>query len=182
MIITKEMVQSPRNWTREKIIAAGEEWPQKKGWLKRLIGKELPDHVANKKTVTNETKKERKTRKQSEKNKRTKEFKDNFYGNLVNVVTVPVKKHVKTCNLEYVKTDEFLQSYEWRKLRLVVLNLHGRKCQCCGASPITGAVMNVDHIKPRKHFPHLALDINNLQVLCHECNHGKGNWDQTDFR
>lgn len=42
--------------------------------------------------------------------------------------------------------------------------------------------MNVDHIKPRKLFPELALDPDNLQVLCHECNHGKGNWDMTDFR
>lgn len=81
-----------------------------------------------------------------------------------------------------VASNEFLQSYEWRKIRLVALKLHGMKCQCCGSSPKTGAVMNVDHIKPRKTHPELALDINNLQVLCHECNHGKGNWDMTDFR
>lgn len=85
-------------------------------------------------------------------------------------------------DLEFVKTADFLQSYEWRKIRLVALKLHGRRCLCCGATPETGAVMNVDHIKPRKTHPSLALDINNLQVLCHECNHGKGNWDTTDFR
>ena len=42
--------------------------------------------------------------------------------------------------------------------------------------------MNVDHIKPRKKYPELALDKSNLQVLCEECNHGKGNWDETDWR
>lgn len=42
--------------------------------------------------------------------------------------------------------------------------------------------MNVDHIKPRRLFPWLALELKNLQVLCHDCNHGKGNWDQTDWR
>ena len=42
--------------------------------------------------------------------------------------------------------------------------------------------MNVDHIKPRKLFPNLALDSSNLQVLCEVCNHGKGNWDMTDWR
>jgi len=81
-----------------------------------------------------------------------------------------------------VKSDSFLQSYEWRRIRMVALKKHGATCQCCGASPKTGAVMNVDHIKPRKLFPDLALDVNNLQVLCHECNHGKGNWDKTDWR
>jgi hypothetical protein len=77
---------------------------------------------------------------------------------------------------------DFLETYEWRRARLAALKLHGAKCQCCGATPADGAKMNVDHIKPRKIFPHLALDPTNLQVLCHECNHGKGNWDMTDWR
>lgn len=81
-----------------------------------------------------------------------------------------------------VASDAFLQSFEWRALRMQALKLYGRRCVCCGASPETGAVMNVDHIKPRKRYPSLALDIKNLQVLCHECNHGKGNWDMTDWR
>jgi len=79
-------------------------------------------------------------------------------------------------------STDFLQTYEWRKLRMEALKKYGPVCQCCGASRETGAVMNVDHIKPRKLFPQLALDINNLQILCHECNHGKGNWDMTDWR
>ena len=81
-----------------------------------------------------------------------------------------------------VSTPAFLKSYEWRKLRMEALIKYGRKCVCCGATPETGAVMNVDHIKPRKTHPELALDINNLQILCDECNHGKGNWDSTDWK
>jgi 5-methylcytosine-specific restriction endonuclease McrA len=81
-----------------------------------------------------------------------------------------------------VRSDAFLSSFEWRKLRMQALKMYGPKCMCCGATPATGSVMNVDHIKPRKLFPKLALEINNLQILCHECNHGKGNWDQTDWR
>jgi 5-methylcytosine-specific restriction endonuclease McrA len=81
-----------------------------------------------------------------------------------------------------VTSDAFLSTYEWRKLRMEALIKYGRKCMCCGATPETGAVMNVDHIKPRKLFPSLALDINNLQILCHPCNHGKGNWDMSDWR
>lgn len=91
-------------------------------------------------------------------------------------------KQVRTRNLPDPMSPAFLESFEWRQLRMVVLRKYGARCQCCGASPATGAVMNVDHIKPRKLFPHLALDEDNLQVLCHECNHGKGNWDQTDWR
>lgn len=76
----------------------------------------------------------------------------------------------------------FLESYEWRKLRMQALLKYGPKCMCCGATPKTGAVMNVDHIKPRNTHPELALTLDNLQILCSECNHGKGNWDQTDWR
>jgi hypothetical protein len=82
----------------------------------------------------------------------------------------------------FIASDSFLSSYEWRKIRMEALKKYGSKCQCCGASPSTGAVMNVDHIKPRKLFPLLGLCLDNLQVLCHECNHGKGNWDMTDWR
>jgi hypothetical protein len=81
-----------------------------------------------------------------------------------------------------VNGPEFLSSYQWRTLRMKVLTHYGPKCMCCGATPQTGAVMNIDHIKPRRTHPHLALDFENLQVLCHECNHGKSNWDTTDWR
>ena len=78
--------------------------------------------------------------------------------------------------------DGFLASKAWKRLRLDALNKHGRKCQCCGASPKTGAVLNVDHVLPRRLFPELALQLSNLQVLCGDCNEGKGNWDMTDVR
>jgi len=81
-----------------------------------------------------------------------------------------------------VASDAFLSTYEWRRVRMQALKKYGARCQCCGATPASGAVMNVDHIKPRKIFPELALSLENLQVLCHECNHGKGNWDMTDWR
>jgi 5-methylcytosine-specific restriction endonuclease McrA len=79
-------------------------------------------------------------------------------------------------------SDAFLASYEWRRVRMTALKRHGARCQCCGAIPTNGITINVDHIKPRKLYPHLALDPNNLQILCNVCNHGKGNWDMTDWR
>jgi hypothetical protein len=89
---------------------------------------------------------------------------------------------VKKPEAHFAVRDSFLSSYEWRRVRMEALKKYGARCQCCGATPATGAVMNVDHIKPRKLFPQLALDVNNLQVLCNACNHGKGNWDMTDWR
>lgn len=86
------------------------------------------------------------------------------------------------------KKDEFYKSWEWRTLRMRVLKEHGRSCQCCGAAPGMLAASGepvricVDHIKPLSKFWHLRLDHRNLQVLCDECNQGKGNWDETDFR
>jgi len=73
----------------------------------------------------------------------------------------------------------FYQSYEWRRLRYQTLLQQGRKCACCQTSE---GEMHVDHIKPLRLFWHLRLDPKNVQVLCRECNHGKGNWDQTDWR
>jgi len=81
----------------------------------------------------------------------------------------------------YVNSADFLKSFEWRQLRLQAFKKYGRVCLCCGATPGNGVVLNVDHVKSRRRFPHLALDIENLQVLCGDCNHGKAN-QTVDFR
>lgn len=78
-----------------------------------------------------------------------------------------------------VTSNAFLRTWEWKTLRYEVLLEQGAKCRCCGADKSTGAIMNVDHIKPRRTHPELALDKSNLQVLCGDCNMGKGNWDTT---
>lgn len=82
----------------------------------------------------------------------------------------------------FEQSSAFTKSREWKAVRYQALKLHGAKCQCCGASPQDGASLNVDHIYPRSTHPELALDINNLQVLCADCNAGKSNVDTTDFR
>jgi len=75
----------------------------------------------------------------------------------------------------------FYSSYQWRELRDKALQLYGRKCMSCGAD-YRDTKICVDHIKPRVKYPELELDINNLQILCDACNHGKGHWDETDHR
>lgn len=76
----------------------------------------------------------------------------------------------------------FYVSDEWRRVRYEALRLHGAVCQCCGTKAAKGNPLHVDHIKPRSKHPELALDINNLQVLCADCNLGKSARDQTDWR
>jgi 5-methylcytosine-specific restriction endonuclease McrA len=83
---------------------------------------------------------------------------------------------------------KFYKSWEWRRLRMEVLKLQGRTCNCCGATPkdtdMAGKPVKivVDHIKPISKFWGMRLQRGNLQVLCDECNQGKGNWDNSDFR
>jgi len=76
----------------------------------------------------------------------------------------------------------FYNSWQWKRLRYAFLKDKERKCQCCGASPETGAKIVVDHIKPIRHFWSLRLDPKNLQIACDDCNRGKGSHDTSDFR
>ena len=78
----------------------------------------------------------------------------------------------------YGQHDSFYESGEWRRVRFEALLKSKRCCTLCGARDR----LHVDHIKPKSKYPELSLDINNLQVLCADCNLGKGNRDETDFR
>lgn len=83
---------------------------------------------------------------------------------------------------DYRRDDKFTRSTAWRQLRYLALKNCDGRCQCCGARACDGARLHVDHIVPRYKAPHLALSLDNLQVLCDDCNIGKGAWDSTDWR
>lgn len=68
---------------------------------------------------------------------------------------------------------DFYETRAWRELRLQILQRDGWVCRYCGGrAPIVP--LHVDHIKPRSRFPELELEAMNLQVLCEDCNIGKG--------
>jgi 5-methylcytosine-specific restriction endonuclease McrA len=92
------------------------------------------------------------------------------------------EKKFSDAKMRYFKSKRFLESDEWLKLRFLAIQKYGRRCMCCGAKPEDGAVIQVDHIKPRSIYPELAANINNLQVLCRECNIGKKHHYDNDFR
>jgi len=78
--------------------------------------------------------------------------------------------------------DPFLYSDAWRQLRKEAITRYGLVCCKCGRENSRKFPINIDHIKPRKFFPELALNIDNLQPLCGPCNKAKGNKSQTDYR
>lgn len=83
---------------------------------------------------------------------------------------------------DYVKDADFYNGNAWRTLRYAALKNSDGRCNCCGASAGDGAVLHCDHVIPRYKAPHLALEIDNIQILCGDCNIGKGAWDDTDWR
>lgn len=88
----------------------------------------------------------------------------------------------KRLHQEREREATFYDSRPWLELRYRVLAARGGCCQCCGNRGLWNDPLQVDHIKPRSKFPELELDFENLQVLCRDCNVGKGAWDQTDWR
>jgi hypothetical protein len=77
--------------------------------------------------------------------------------------------------------DVMLGSPAWKELRAKVLAKYGAKCMRCGCQSTKPGRIVVDHVKPRRYYPELAMDENNLQVLCNRCNRDKGN-NLTDYR
>lgn len=207
--VTREWIDkytTPRGgYVYAQVKALGAGWPLVSGWKNRAVGTQISDDQrrvfeagadgkSQAKDAAREllglhvkmTKAERRAKRELAKsakhasNKRTEPIKTAIrQANAAAQKIKPVRVVVAGVS---VTSKEFLQTYEWRTARMVALKKYGPVCQCCGASPATGAVMNVDHIKPRKLFPHLALDVDNLQILCGPCNMGKGNWDTTDWR
>lgn len=170
MKITEDWIRTNKSerdgWNFSQIALLGESWPPRKGWIQRAVGRDISDEDA---ALFVEYAKNRPTGKQRRLNKLVTRQQQRL-----------IRRDIR--REKFTASDSFLESYEWRRVRMVVLKRDGARCACCGATPADGVRMNVDHIKPRKNFPELALDPRNLQVLCEVCNHGKGNWDQTDWR
>jgi 5-methylcytosine-specific restriction endonuclease McrA len=80
------------------------------------------------------------------------------------------------------QTEKFYKSLAWRELRYEALRNTGGCCCCCGARASDGIQLHVDHIKPRSKYPELQLDLENLQILCDDCNIGKSNYYDDNWR
>ncbi|MCP4984526.1 MAG: HNH endonuclease [Colwellia sp.] len=98
-----------------------------------------------------------------------------FSRHLNRLANVPARKQHK-----HIK--DFYNSHQWKELRYTALRMSEGKCNLCGATTHDGVSLHVDHIKPRSLSPELQLDLDNLQVMCSDCNIGKKNYDDYDFR
>ncbi len=75
------------------------------------------------------------------------------------------------------ETRQFYSSPEWNLIRKQVIREKGWICSKCGESIKNSYDVTVDHIRPRSKYPELALDKQNLCVLCRSCNASKGDRD-----
>ena len=82
------------------------------------------------------------------------------------------------------KVDPFYLTKAWESVRKQALTRDGYRCAHCQVLCL-GKKRNkpsphVDHIKPRKQHPELALDIANLRTLCHSCHSKVSAYDKQD--
>lgn len=87
----------------------------------------------------------------------------------------------RTATANRLDREAFYRSPQWRAVRFDVLKDAGGRCVLCGSGG-SGVILHVDHIKPRSLRPDLSLEPKNLQCLCEDCNLGKSNRDDTDWR
>jgi len=90
-----------------------------------------------------------------------------------------IRKEMGQERIDFIQSDEFLRSFKWHEARFRILKKFKAECMLCRDRT---SRLHVDHILPRRTHPELALDLNNLQVLCESCNHGKGFKFTEDFR
>ena len=176
--------------TRRESDLIGLKWPLKKGWVEKFADVKITEQklqqlmaIADSRNSQNiQDRLERKERNRLNKLVKagaiTRADADSEIKIFAQKSPVVIDKKPKT----RVSNDSFYLSREWREVRYKALVKHGAACQCCGATRTDGVRLHVDHIKPRSKWPSLQLDINNLQVLCEDCNLGKSNKDDTDWR
>lgn len=96
------------------------------------------------------------------------------------VKKIPMKPQIDTY-VRYEDANDFYFSNEWSEMRNFFIAQKNREtsynlaCNICKCkiTPETG--LNVDHIKPIRLFWYDRLKIDNLQIVCVECNIIKGN-------
>jgi hypothetical protein len=101
------------------------------------------------------------------------------YKNLIDDYPVVKEENVKDIgkNIE-INIDE--SKFVKAGIRWQIFERDDFKCIACGKSANDGAILHVDHIKPKSKGG--SNNMNNYQTLCHLCNIGKSNKSEIDLR
>jgi hypothetical protein len=75
---------------------------------------------------------------------------------------------------EIEERKAFYSSSEWKLLRRQIIDASGDTCADCGRRITNPRDITVDHKHPRSKHPQLALTLDNLRVVCRQCNSRKG--------
>jgi hypothetical protein len=177
-------------FSRETFVQWGVPWPPPKGWKATIITHGFPYNQSL--NNCGETAKLRRWAKKLAKRAERKESKSVAAYQKKHLVLVTQDGEKVFNNVKEHATrdrrEDFYKSWDWRTLRMKIIKRHGKRCQCCGATPSdmdsagNPVRIVVDHIKPLSKYWQLRLVPSNLQILCDECNQGKGAWDETDHR
>lgn len=169
---------SKNGWTAKILSRWGIEWPAPKGWRSKLIAnyEKESGQLFRRRLVPGESEEERVQAIQEagmdvvhtlrpEHSEKQKKFMSE------------AKRKKDQCK-PIDRGWDFYDTRGWLRIRYNILRILGSVCLCCRAHDAN----HVDHIKPRSKYPELEMDPRNLQVLCHDCNKGKSDEDETDFR
>ena len=169
-VLELESLRSARGgFDRETLKILGVPWPPPTGWMEEITG--ATKHQIQKVRKQNGTAPKKKKKKKRHKIQKLR------------------PRVERSSNIEWLPRDEwekqtqrFYKSQAWKEARYAVLRRDAGACSCCGARASDGVRLHVDHIKPRSKYPELQLDITNLQILCEDCNFGKSNYYNDDWR
>jgi len=169
-------------WKSAEAVALGAILPLNKGWKSEAIDRlpwEIREEVMRLRHVQRANTAELKAERKAIRRKAKLEKKAALRSKKINANR---RSQAKALGEKFIPfnppNQSFYSTWEWKKARFETIKRYGAKCMLCGSEDR----IVVDHIKPRKKYPDLELDLNNLQVLCNDCNMGKSNDDFTDFR
>ena len=94
----------------------------------------------------------------------------------------PAKKYTKKkqpSKTSLKAVENIYQSTRWADIKRTVYYLYEFRCMKCGTKE---KEMHVDHICPVSKYPAMKWSINNMQLLCRDCNMEKSNLNEIDYR
>lgn len=72
--------------------------------------------------------------------------------------------------------NSFIKGYSHEAVKIPLFNCNHQKCSYCEGIP-SGSKLRVDHFFPKKLYPELTLDWDNLLPSCENCNRHKSSHD-----